>query len=76
MNNAGFMVGDKVRIIVSHPQYSWGATVTKDSVGTLTQINRSGDVYINFPNHGDWQGRLSELGHVEEDITSVNMVDE
>ncbi|MCJ8744019.1 hypothetical protein PDJAM_G00101460 [Pangasius djambal] len=55
-------VGDRVRVksSVTAPKFNWGCTVTHKSVGVVKSVNDE-TVIVNFPEHKNWKGFLSEM---------------
>lgn len=55
-------VGSHVRIRpnVSTPRYKWGS-VSSNSIGVVTAINRNGNVRVDFPQQFNWTGHISEM---------------
>ncbi|XP_060772261.1 probable E3 ubiquitin-protein ligase MID2 isoform X2 [Neoarius graeffei] len=58
-------VGDRVRVksSVSTPKFNWGHIVTHESVGVVKYISEE-SVIIDFPEHKNWKGLLSEMERV------------
>ncbi|MCI4389756.1 hypothetical protein PGIGA_G00102190 [Pangasianodon gigas] len=58
-------VGDRVRVksSVTTPKFNWGCTVTHKSVGVVKSVNDE-TVIVNFPEHKNWKGLLSEMERV------------
>jgi hypothetical protein len=60
----GYYIGDKVKVIVEKPQFSWGSVNSK-SIGVV-QIIDSNEVIVNFPEQKHWSALPKELKLVEE----------
>lgn len=61
-DQAIIVVGSHVRIRsnVSTPRYKWGS-VSSNSIGVVTAINRNGNVRVDFPQQFNWTGHISEM---------------
>lgn len=55
-------VGSHVRIRqnVSTPRYKWGS-VSSNSIGVVTAVNRNGNIRVDFPQQFNWTGHISEM---------------
>ncbi|XP_053344377.1 E3 ubiquitin/ISG15 ligase TRIM25-like [Clarias gariepinus] len=66
-------VGDRVRVkpSVKTPKYNWGCTVTHRSVGVIKSVTDE-TVVVDFPEHKNWKGLLSEMERVTAaDVSEV-----
>ncbi|XP_060771584.1 E3 ubiquitin/ISG15 ligase TRIM25-like [Neoarius graeffei] len=72
--NFHIKVGDRVRVksSVNTPKFNWGNTVTHESVGLVKSISEE-TVIIDFPEHKNWKGLLSEMARVTAPDESVHI---
>ena len=66
-------VGMQVAINIAEggkPLYGWG-DVKNGDVGTVVKVKES-DIWIDFPSHSHWHGRLREIAIAQtpEDLTN------
>ncbi len=57
-------VGDQVMVIAEFPDFGWG-DVTPDEIGVVVGIGDGEEdlikVFVDFPNHSDWEGWSDEV---------------
>ncbi|XP_056301300.1 uncharacterized protein ftr97 isoform X2 [Danio aesculapii] len=73
--SADMKVGDRVRVkaSVTTPMHNWGSNVTHKSVGVIKEIKIDDSLIIDFPDHANWKGILSEMELVTNDDESGSL---
>ncbi|TRY57036.1 hypothetical protein DNTS_023940 [Danionella cerebrum] len=66
-------VGDKVRVkpTVVIPTHKWGA-VSHKSIGVVQKIKPDESLIVDFPEHTNWKGILSEMESVTNEISILD----
>lgn len=59
-------VGDYVKLTTREPSYGWGG-VKRGDIGKVVKILGGDQLTIEFPNHPDWSGLVSEVEKVTDE---------